>query len=1040
MALAACGRSGPEEPVPGIASFSVNVSAEGGMKSLFSGNDSAINEYSLFVYDGGGNLVGSEYWVQGEDAPSFVLSAGTYSFYVLCNAGDVAAPGPAPSTFRYRINSTSEMISNGIPMAACEQIEVSPSTSGVNLTARRLVSRYNLYVQRSYEDNDATFTVTGVRLCQAAADVLAFGSASVPEAVLSSSDGDIASAADISCLNSSVSYDSTTGAVSFYMLENAGGTLLPGNTDPWKKCFDSYGGLLTAEQASKLTYVELDGIWATSGASENLTYRMYLGRDNCSNFDIIRNRDNNITLTLSDTGKNRASWKVEEVSGSDSRSLAWSSNYLQIYRSGEYHTGLSVNPAGMSHNIYYAPNPSSPVWQRLVPVSEGHLGYYDPVNLVTLDYHLSSGMLVVSAVPSPSVTDLFTFAVKAQTTDERVSSGLTVDVASGVNVNYDFRCNWSVSTVEHVYSNAPSVLTLYGGPDGSLDSQVNLRYDVGYYPDDSCESFYVSSSKSYSVMSSVVREVSGSSAFYFDPSGNRAFFSTAFGTSAASSRTMFLRIYINGLLKEEHEVRSLSSWFVPSGDYVYGAAEFLDQSDDGNPPVLFVSGTESVYLRVFDGVGRKVLSPRLLFVPADMFYDGSDAYRQLEWDWNDMDENGISVVTEEDPEDHDLYFRITKTADGRTSNWNLGYAGTGAYGCLTIVTAASIPVADVSEVRVEMPDVIDNACAGAVSGRSSVIVDFSSAISSVPQLSAAPRWLSVSELSSFGYAPSDPEDLRIEYRRISDTTGELSFRRCFCGDVTLCWEDVHYTNLGKTGFRFKFNFKVRSVFDIGIIYLPVYYNSGTWSLNPVVRNNGTATTQKGIICMYPFVKDGTSGAEVFSSLVSHMKMRNYYASPVEYQWIPMDSDQLCLHGALQAARVEVKNMGSFDEVRIGHTQQLDNLEDLSLTGDYDWDQYNSLVDGELRQSYNISHSFGHSAVNVTSSVLDDNLHASVPLHALDGAYFRLWLGGVESPKVGVGGHFDHSDGAAHCYLRLNVVDDLYNTRFNAWPWNRIIYE
>lgn len=404
--------------------FSVSVEDVAELKSSFDGNDRTVNQYKVFVYRDGA-FVDSRYW-NGGDPPSFLLPAAVYDFYVLCNAGDVPSLGASPDSWRYTVTDASAMFSGGIPMAGkCTKL-ISSTTSSLSIEVTRLVSKYNLYVQRNFEDTNSAFTVSGVRVCQAAADALAFWGGSVPGSVLGGAGGDCASPADLSVLNSDTSYNGTTGPVTFYMLENARGTLLGGNSDPWKKCCDRNGGLLPSADSQECTYLEVSGTWTTSGASESISYRMFLGQDNCSDFDVLRNTESNVTLILSDAGKERNSWKVQNVTDYDTRSFEWSVPSLDIGSAGAFEVELSPNPPDMVFGIYYASDPSSPSWQKLTAISSGHIGYNDVTNKIRLDFDTDRRKLDIVNAEDSADSAPFTFVLMARTTDGKVSSTLTV--------------------------------------------------------------------------------------------------------------------------------------------------------------------------------------------------------------------------------------------------------------------------------------------------------------------------------------------------------------------------------------------------------------------------------------------------------------------------------------------------------------------------------------------------------------------------------------------------------------------------------------
>ena len=108
---------------------------------------------------------------------------------------------------------------------------------------------------------------------------------------------------------------------SFYVPENMQGTLLPDNADSRKKTPDELGRKGLGARAAYLTYVEFVGRLdpGAGGYGGDVTYRFYLGDDNCSNFDLVRGREYEISLTFRVGSLFEPDWKVEPSHWNDSR-------------------------------------------------------------------------------------------------------------------------------------------------------------------------------------------------------------------------------------------------------------------------------------------------------------------------------------------------------------------------------------------------------------------------------------------------------------------------------------------------------------------------------------------------------------------------------------------------------------------------------------------------------------------------------------------------------------------------------------------------
>jgi len=108
---------------------------------------------------------------------------------------------------------------------------------------------------------------------------------------------------------------------SFYVPENMQGTLLPGNTDSRKKTREELISQGKSAAEPYVTYVEFEGSLDPSagGYGGDVTYRFYVGADNCSNFDLERGREYDIRLSFRVGSLFQPDWKVQLDSWTDAR-------------------------------------------------------------------------------------------------------------------------------------------------------------------------------------------------------------------------------------------------------------------------------------------------------------------------------------------------------------------------------------------------------------------------------------------------------------------------------------------------------------------------------------------------------------------------------------------------------------------------------------------------------------------------------------------------------------------------------------------------
>ena len=273
-------------------------------KSSVTSGESAVKDINIFFYHNG-LLVASDYVVTPSVA-SFTLNEGLeYNVYALANVGRVAPVDRETDFIKYKMTIGSSgfvgsMNSGGIPMAWQRSgYTVSKSVTQLPVVLVRLVSKIRFKVDM---DALAGLKVTSIRLCNGAGAVTPFtmnghGGSKIT-AASESINGDYASSSDLNTINNG-------GQIYFYALENCQGTLLSGNKDPWKKTPENIS------VANLCTYLEVNCEFQAGFALVGtITYRVYLGQDNCTNFDIIRNVDMGVTLCLTKNLDN-VSWKID---------------------------------------------------------------------------------------------------------------------------------------------------------------------------------------------------------------------------------------------------------------------------------------------------------------------------------------------------------------------------------------------------------------------------------------------------------------------------------------------------------------------------------------------------------------------------------------------------------------------------------------------------------------------------------------------------------------------------------------------------------
>lgn len=293
---------------------SFDIRTEASLKSSISAEESKVHEISLYAFCDG--VLASCGHFDADQCPELQLLLGhTYNVYALANSGRYDSP-LAESDFRQEcvrdIGNLKELEA-GLPMAwKKEGLRVDSSSGRVPIYLKRLVSKVFFSVEKAALDG---LRVNSVRLCQTPSAVWPFrwseGSRAEDEDHVIF--GDYASEGDLEAVNSGET-------IFFYAPENCQGRLLEGNEDPWAKVPENISG-----KERLCTYLEVDCSFEDGGFySGEVLYRMYLGQDSVSDFNVVGNSVLNVRLYLTGGGLWEVSWRVDaDVSVSDGFADGW---------------------------------------------------------------------------------------------------------------------------------------------------------------------------------------------------------------------------------------------------------------------------------------------------------------------------------------------------------------------------------------------------------------------------------------------------------------------------------------------------------------------------------------------------------------------------------------------------------------------------------------------------------------------------------------------------------------------------------------------
>lgn len=267
------------------------------VKSSIQVDETRLDNVNLLLYSEGCLMYGC--CAEDEEIQLSIDVSKVYNVYVISNVYNFEHPFKEDAllvNYSFRIDSIREL-DGAFPMVATyKDVDFSDGSGVFDISLERLVAKINLTIEKSALGG---LEVRSARLCQSSLVVAPFFPDSRAVASDEVADGDFASSVDISTLNNG-------GTISFYTLENCQGDLLSGNLDPWEKTPENI-----AEYSAFATYLELEcefvGNSLFSGA---VSYRLYLGEDNCSNFDVRRNQEYSLCLMLTDDSFKSLSWKI----------------------------------------------------------------------------------------------------------------------------------------------------------------------------------------------------------------------------------------------------------------------------------------------------------------------------------------------------------------------------------------------------------------------------------------------------------------------------------------------------------------------------------------------------------------------------------------------------------------------------------------------------------------------------------------------------------------------------------------------------------
>ena len=527
LIAAGCREDSESNKITGNVRFLSVVKDEIATKSSIEVDDSAIITIGIHLYDNMGRLAGSYNFSGGKEISIDLPVGENYMVYALANVGEFTPP-PLESEMRevsIGWPGLAGITSGGFPLAHTGTLTVAQGNNSYTMEFVRLVARYDLVIDRS--NLEGSFEVTGVRLRNSAADVFPFST----KAATATLEGDIASPSDLQRLNAGV-------AVSFYMYENLQGNLLPDNSDPWAKIPDNI-----PSAQNLCTFIEIEGRYIGGGVSaglnsNNMTFRFYLGADNTSSFNIVRNTIQTLSFLPSDNSISTESWKVDPGIVVDNRSIGWDPPVLNIVAMGQDTACLMLSPAELPVTLKgseFFDNGRlsySREGERVIISSTSNV--ISPISATltagTLDMKKSS-ILQINVVPSVSVTDII---VRPSDTSlfyrKKVQLKVTALWSDGSTSDITNVCDWNNNRPDAaLLSSSAIVRNIYSGSEDFVDVTI-----TAHYHGKSCSANIVCYRNGYT---------SHSYELNLDPS----YATVTVGTSFHITATLTTRTFVNGV-------------------------------------------------------------------------------------------------------------------------------------------------------------------------------------------------------------------------------------------------------------------------------------------------------------------------------------------------------------------------------------------------------------------------------------------------------------------------------------------------------------
>ncbi len=252
-----------------------------------------IHNVNVFVYGAGGQLLYHQYYTTSYGIQVFT-SKGTKTIVVIANAGNmISSLYGTLESLRNARQTEIPGTNSSIVYAAEVTKTLTQNDRNIDVTIKRLLSKLTFVFDKSALDPGTSITISGIQLKNVPGSCF-YIMQNTPAVCDIVSDGDY--------LSDNLEPANHESASPLYMFENKQGTIGT-TTNPMAKSPGAKSGVCS--------YAEITANYSNLQKTGTVKYRIYLGENTTTSFDIIRETHYLETIRLTGAGISNPSWMVD---------------------------------------------------------------------------------------------------------------------------------------------------------------------------------------------------------------------------------------------------------------------------------------------------------------------------------------------------------------------------------------------------------------------------------------------------------------------------------------------------------------------------------------------------------------------------------------------------------------------------------------------------------------------------------------------------------------------------------------------------------